>query len=263
MNAPTSVNDLSHDQIRAWLDRALRGQESLPQLTPDESPHLGILRLDKTLKPAARDSLRDGCLQLVREFCADGRGEIGYVQELLLLAAAFKNPETVQMLAELARGFPLLPETSVDIRLAVLATLVDTPPPQAPEFWDLVLKLDPENYAALALSGVLATNPAQAVRMLPTMPDAERVGQAAALKLDLAWDDLPPKHRFQFVQEVQAILPHCGSRFARPVLAWADSKEEPAVATANPKLHAALCNCLGRESAPRARSSRLCPCSAA
>ena len=264
MNAPTSVNDLSHDEIRAWLDRALRGQEALPRLTPDEAPHLGILRLEKTLKPPARDSLRDGCLQLVREFCAEGREETAYVQELLSLAAAFKSPEAVQLLADLARGFPRLPEeASVEMRLAVLATLVDTPPPQAPEFWDLVLKQDPKSYAALALSGVLATEPAQAVGMLPAMPDAERVGQAAALKLDLAWDDLLPKQRFQFVQDIRAILPQCGSRFAGPVQAWADSKTEPAIATANPKLHAALCNCLGRESAPRARSPRLCPCSAA
>ena len=180
----------------------IAGQETLPRLTPDEAPHLGIVRLEKTLKPAARDSLRDGCLQLVRQFCAEGSGETTYVEELLALAAAFKSPEAVQMLADLARGFPQVPETSVEIRLAVLATLVDTPPPQAPEFWDLVLKQDPEDYAALALSGVLATKPAHAVKMLPAMPDIERVGQAAALKLDLAWDDLPPKQRFQFVQDI-------------------------------------------------------------
>lgn len=263
MNAPTSINDLSHDEIRAWLDRALRGQEMLPRLTPDEALHLGVLRLEKTLKPAARDSLRDGSLQLVREFCAEGRGENAYVEELLSLAAAFKSPEAVQMLAGLARGFPQLPETSVEIRLAVLATLVDTPPPQAPEFWDLVLKQNPENYAALALSGVLATEPTQAVRMLLAMPDVERIGQAAALKLDLAWDDLLSKQRFQLLQDIRAILPQCGSRFAGPVQTWVDSKQEPAVATANPRLHAALCNCLGRESAPRARSSRLCLCSPA
>jgi hypothetical protein len=263
MNAPTSVNDLSHDEIRDWLDRALRGQETLPRLTPDEAPHLGILRLEKTLKPAARDSLRDGCLQLVREFCAEGRGETAYVQELLALAAAFKSPEVVQLMADLARGFPRLPETSVEIRLAVLAMLVDTPPPQTPEFWSLVLKQAPENYAALALSGVLATEPAQAVGMLPGMPDAERVGQAAALKLDLAWDDLLPKQRFQFVQDIRTILPQCGSHFAGPVQAWADAKQQFTVATANPTLRAALFGFLGRESAPRAHSSRLCPCSAA
>ena len=250
MNAPISINDLSHDEIRAWLDRALRGQETLPRLTPDESPHLGILRLEKTLKPAARDSLRDGCLQLVRQFCAEGRGETTYVEELLALAAAFKSPEAVQMLARLARGFPELPQISVEIRLAVLATLVDTPPPQSPEFWDLILKQDPEKYAALALSGVLATNPAQAIRMLPAMPDTERAGQAAALKLDLAWDDLPPKQRFQFVQDIQAILPQCGSRFAGPVQAWVDSKKSPPSQLPTQTLQLPYADCLGQGICP-------------
>ena len=263
MNAPTSINDLSHDEIRAWLERALHGQEALLRLTPDESPHLGILRLEKTLKPAARDSLRDGCLQLVRQFCAGGRAETTYVQELLCLASVFKSPETVQMLAQLARGFPQLSGLSVEIRVAVLAALVDTPPPQPPEFWDLVLKQDAEKYAALALSGVLATNPAQAIKMLPAMPDAERAGQAAALKLDLAWDDLPPKKRFQFVQGILAILPRCGSRFAGPVRTWTDSKEQSSAATASPSLRAALFGYLGRESAPKTRNSRLCHSSAA
>jgi hypothetical protein len=206
--------------------------------------------------------LRDGCVQLVRQFCGDGRGETTYVQELLGLASAFKSPETVQMLAQLAREFPQLPDLSVEIRVAVLAALVDTPPPQPPDFWDYILKLAPEDYAGLALSGVLATNPAQAIRMLPAMPDDERAGQAAALKLELAWDDLTPKKRFQFVQDIQEILPQCGSRFGGPVEAWTESTEEPHVAIGNPSLRSALIVILGVESAPKARSPKLCPRSA-
>lgn len=234
MNTPVSPNDLPHDEIRDWLERALRGQETLPRLTPDEASHLGIWRLEKTLKPAARDSLRDGCRQLVREFCADGRGDTAYVQELLSLATIFKDLESVQMLAELARRFPQLPGITMDVRLAVLATLVDTPPPQTPEFWDLVLKQNPEKYAASALSGVLGTNPTRAVQMLSAMPDTERVGHAAALKLDLAWDDLPPRQRFQFIEDVQAILPRCGSNFASPVFAWTNYRNGRTAANANP-----------------------------
>nr|MDP2189930.1 hypothetical protein [Rhodoferax sp.] len=260
MNTPISINDLSHEEIRAWLERALRGQEVLPRLTPDESPHLGILRLEKTLKPAARDSLRDGSLQLVRRFCADGLGETAYLEQLLALASAFRNPEAVRMLAQLARSFPQMPQISVEIRLAVLAALVDTPPPQPAAFWDGILKQDSEKYAGLALSGVLAINPAQAINMLPAMPDTERTGQAAALKLDLAWDDLPSKKRFQFTQDVEAVLAQCGPRFARPVKVWTDSKEEPIGASANPGLWTALSGVLGINFAPQARTPKLCPC---
>ena len=257
MNTLKPIDDLNHEEIRAWLERALCGQEALLRLTPDESPHLGVLRLEKTLKPAARDSLRDGSLQLVRQFCADGRGETAYLEQLLALTSAFRNPEAVQILAQLARSFPQMPQIPVEIRLAVLAALVDTPPPQPAAFWDGILKQDSEKYAGLALSGVLAINPAQAINMLPAMPDAERAGQAAALKLDLMWDDLPPKKRFQFAQDVEAILARCGPRFARPVKAWTDSKEEPIGASANPGLRTALFVVLGTDFAPQARTPKL------
>ena len=258
MNIPMSIDDLNHEEIHAWLERALRGREPLPLLTRDEFPHLGILRLEKTLKPATRNSLRDGTLQLVRQFCADGRGENAYLEELLALTAAFKGPEAVQMLALFAERFPKLPHVSVEIRLAVLAVLVDTPPPQSVEFWDRILKQDPEKYASLALSGVLAINPARAIELLPAMSDTERAGQAAALKLDLTWDDLPPEKRHRFVEGVQAILlARCGSCFAGPVQAWVDSKEWLRGSKTNPGLKVALSEFLGPDSDPRTRKSKL------
>jgi hypothetical protein len=263
MNAAALINDLGHEDIRAWLKRALHGQEALPRLSPDESPYLGVVRLEKELKPAARDSLRDASLQLVREFCADGSEETSYAEELLALASAFKNPESVEMLAKLAARFPQVPGISPQVRLAVLAALVDTPPPRDMAFWEMMLGQDPQNYAGMALSGVLATNPEQAVAVLPRFPDSERLGQAAALKLDLTWDNLPPNERFQFVQDVHAILPRCRRRFGGPVQAWADSKKQTRAVPVNPSLPAGITSILGAESAARTRSSRLCPCSSA
>jgi len=224
MNATAFVNGLGHEEIRAWLRRALQGHEALPRLSPDESPYLGVLRLEQQVRPAARDSLRDACLQLVREFCADASQQASYVEELLALASAFKNPEAVEMLAKMAARFPELPSTSAEVRLAVLAALVDTPPPRDMAFWEMMLGQDPQKYAGMALSGVLATNPEQAVAMLPRLPDSERLGQAAALKLDLTWDELPPRERFQFVRDIQTLLPRCGRGFRGPLQAWTDSK---------------------------------------
>ena len=258
MNAPVSVDDLNHEEIRNWLERALRGQEPLPLLTRDEFPHLGILRLEKTLKPATRDSLREGALQLVRRFCADGQGETAYLEELLALVSAFRDPEAVQMLVRLAEHFPDVSQISTEIRLAVLAALVDMSPPQPVEFWVRIFRQDPEQYAGLVLSGMLAIDPACAIELLPKMPDTERAGQAAALKLDLAWDDLPPKQRHRFVQDIQAVLTRCGSRFVGPVRAWANSKIAPRGPEANPGLWAALRKSLGPEVAPRARTPKLC-----
>jgi hypothetical protein len=225
MNAADSINDLSHDEIRLWLERALRGEEPLPRLTPDESHYLGILRLEKSLKPAARDSLRDACRELARRFCADGKGETAYLEELLSLVSTFKDRETVEGLSALALTFLQWPEMALEVRFAVLATLVDTPPPRKVEFWQEILMQNPEQYASMALSGVLAINPSRAITMLPRLLNSERVGQAAALKLDLAWDTLLPKQRFRFVQEVEAILPNCGSDIAVPLASWILSKQ--------------------------------------
>ena len=228
-----SINDLTHEEIRGWLKRALAGHEVLPRLSPDESPYLGVLRVDKDSKPAVRDSLRDACLELVRGFCADGTGEVGYVEELLALTAAFKNAEAVELLATLAERFPELPQVSVQIRLAVLAMLVDTPPPRSVAFWQMILGQDPEKYAGSVLSGVLAMNPEQAVAMLPSLPDNERLGHAAALKFDLTWDVLPPGRRPQFLEDIQAILPRCGRRLGMQVQAWADSKKPTCLVAVN------------------------------
>jgi len=155
MNTPMSINDLSHENICIWLKRALRGEELLPQLTTDEHPHLGILRLEKTLWPTTRRSISDGCLELIRQFSADGVGDDAYLQELLFLTAALKNPEAVRMLAQLAARFPEMRHVSEEVRLAVLAALVDTPPPQPAAFWDGILKQDSEKYAGLALSALM------------------------------------------------------------------------------------------------------------
>jgi hypothetical protein len=260
MNAAMSVNGLSHSEIRDWLERALHGGECLPLLTPDESPYLGVLRLEKELKPAARDSLRDASVQLVRRFCQDGQGRPAFLEQLLHLASSFKDPETVRMLADLAARFPQLPQIPSEIRLALLAVLIDTPPPQSRAFWNGILNQDPEKYAIPALSGVLAINPTQATQMLPLMPDAERAGQAAALNFDLAWDDLPPDERFGFAQKIRRALPLCGPHFAAPVRAWVRSKQSSGAADSCPGLEAALSAILGAENSPKAFSPKLCPC---
>src|ERR1019366_10182062 len=102
MKVATSINDLSHSEIRNWLQSALLGRESLPLTAPDESPYLGVLRLQKELKPPARESVWDACRDLIAEFCAEGHGELAFLEQLLGLASAFRDPETVAMLADLA-----------------------------------------------------------------------------------------------------------------------------------------------------------------
>jgi hypothetical protein len=257
MDAATFLNNLEHTEMQSWLKSALVGSETIPLLTPDESPYLAVLRLERHLKPHARDSLRDACRDLIGRFCAQGQGDLAFLQQLLGLASAFRDPETVAMLANLATRFPTLPHLSREIRLAVFATLVDTPPPQPPDFWAEILSQDPQTYAALALSGVLATHPMQAVQMLRAMPDTESMGRAAALKLELASDNLPPDKRFQFVQAVGRVLARCAPRFAGPVEAWVASQQSSRAPNPRIGLVAALGDALGDENSPKVVSARL------
>jgi hypothetical protein len=242
------------------LKRALHGEEELLRLTPDESHYLGVLRLEKLLNSAARDSLRVGCRQLIHEFCVEGHGRTDYLEELLSLALAFKDIETITMLEKLALRFRQLPEIPLEVRLAVLALLVDAHPPRSVGFWIEILGQDPERFAALVLSGVLAISPAYAIPMLPTLPNNERMGKAAALKLDLAWDNLQTRQRFQFIQDIKAKLAQCGDRFAAPVLAWAETKQSIDIMNVNLPLRKALMAYIGQDSSPRAYTPKLCPC---
>lgn len=255
-----TINGRSPEEVHAWLRRALSGLEAVPRLTPDESLYLGIVRFEKTLNSTTREDLRGGTLQLVRSFCQDGSGEPDYLEQLIALAAAFRDPESVYSLANLARKFPKMKQIPIEIRLATFAALVDTPPPQSPGFWNDILKQDPEKYAGLALSGVLTTIPTQAVSMLPSMPNTKRAGQAAALKLDLAWDYLPPGQRSHFVRDVKSILRRCGQHFAPPVAEWTDSKQHSIKGNSYPGLKAALSKTLGRDFPPRVLASKLYAC---
>ncbi|HEX9621898.1 MAG TPA: hypothetical protein VF989_17250 [Polyangiaceae bacterium] len=258
MMASAPLDELGHEELRAWLARALSGMEPLPRLTPDEAPHLAILRLEKTLKPAIRDSLRDAHLKLVRDFCLEGHGEPSYLEELLSLASAFRDPEAAELLADLALRFPELAHLAMKTRLPVLAALVDMPPPRSSEYWKALLVQDREHYSGMALSGTLASNPNEAVSLLPAMPDTVRAGQAAALKIDLTWDELPPAQRFAFVDRVRDVLAQCSSSFRGPVAAWVASKQPAACGTSS-SLRLGICKVLGdSDSSPKTRTPKLC-----
>jgi hypothetical protein len=164
------------------------------------------------------------------------------------------------MLADLAQRFPELPTLPpIEVRFAVLGALVDGSTPCSPAFWKEILKQEPEKYALLALSGVLATDPLnEGIKLLSKMPNAKRAGQAAAIKLDLLWDGLPMQRRFKFVEKVQKILGHCGQNFAGPVIAWVEKKSSARPVDANQGLYDAIHWALGEEFLPRTHTPKLC-----
>lgn len=218
-----SINDLNHAQIEAWLAQALKGQKPLPRLTPDEPHHLAIVRLEQSQEAPTRRSIEAACNNLLRQFCAEGQGDADYLKELLALAAQLKTSESMPMLVSLSKRFKELPELSFDVRYSVLAVLTMGAPPQPYEFWFALLKED-LRYAARAISGALAWDKIKAVDMLVHMPDTARAGAATRLKLDMAWDNMLPDMRDQFVCAVHAVLPGCGAEFSKPIAEWVFAK---------------------------------------
>lgn len=250
------LNGMSHDEVRAWLESALRGREALPKLTPDEPWHLAVLRLDKQVGAAVRDSFRNGSLELLQRFCEHGDGDEKYVGEVLGLAARFDDDRATHMLAALAQDFDKAPHPK-EQHQAVLSSLVDMSPPQTAEFWQALLGQDPGAFAGYALSGVLATEPERGVTLLALLPNTEEEGEGAALKLELSWDTLGAHERPQFEARVRDVLGACGQHVAGPVRAWLE--RQSSTANADDPLRAALAKCLGEGVAPRVYSPKLVP----
>jgi len=254
---PSKLDDLTHDEIRAWLQRALSGTEAIPRFTRDESPSVAILRLERSLKPPARDSVREGCRVLVSEFCNSRSGDPNYLQELVHLASGFRDPETVENLARLAADFGGAPDVPPRVQLAVLATLVDTPPMRDAEFWESILEQDPQRFGAPALSGLLATDLQRAVNILPRLPEGEDMAEAAALKLDLAWDTIPIGERLIFLDHVRGLLKKCGKDLAFTVGQWIASKQLSEEDSTFADLRHVLNECLGVDASPRFTSPKI------
>ncbi|MGB8352941.1 MAG: hypothetical protein WCD79_03560 [Chthoniobacteraceae bacterium] len=251
------INGLDHEEIGAWLKNALCAREMLPKSTPDEFPHRAILRLERELSPATRDSLRDNCLRFVREFCVNGNGDPAYLEELFSLTAAFNIQEATLALAQFASRLPEIKNITMRVKLAALSSLADMTPPQPYNFWNKILKQDPEHYSGVALSGALATAPFEALSMLPFMPRTKRAGQVAALKLDLSWDDLPSKMRSQFIEKIKMAVAFCNPNFAEPIETWVLSKDEPHHITINIVLRDALTEFYKGNVTPISHNSKL------
>jgi hypothetical protein len=238
------INDLSHAEIETWLGAALRGQKTLPRVTPDEADHLAIVRLEQMQEAPTRRSIEAACINLLRQFCRAGEGDKDYVKQLLALAAQLRIAESIPLLVDLRHRFKDLPNLALDIRHAVLAVLTMGAPPQPYEFWFELLQEDKTNYAARAISGALAWDKMQAVQMLPALPDNARLGSSTMLKLDMAWDNLPFEMREQFVAEIQKVLPFCGAVLASPIADWANGKRPIVIPPRKTSLVSALKNVL-------------------
>jgi hypothetical protein len=258
METDQPLDNLTHDEIRDWLERALHGLEALPLAEPGEPLQLAVARLSKGVKPQTRQSIRDGSIALVRRFSEDGSGEPAYLKELLGLASLFEAEEVTPPLANLARRFPRV-DLPADVRLEVLATLVDTPPPQPPRFWKEILAQDPKLYACRAFSGMLATDHTESIQLLTALPDDEGLGQVMARMVDFAWMEMTPNQRGPFVEGIRDIVESCQPRIAAALRIWIKTKEDAAPRRKNRALKDAIAGMLGEDFTAKFTEPKLVP----
>lgn len=235
------LNDLSYPELREWLAEALRGHRPLPRLSTDEPPDVAILARENTLDKVTRRDLAGACAELVRGFMLTGDGTIEFVRALLHLAVGLGLRELTGELAAMAERFPEMPDLELEVRQAVLLTIVDLGELQPAEFWRHMLHQDADAYAGAALSGLLARSFAAGLEILPRLPSAGPVVSAIAMILDQALEDRPEPARSECLAALDRAAASCPAALRealREVIAeYGDGDTPP---HANPSLLAAI-----------------------
>ena len=85
----------------------------------------------------------------------------------------------------------------------------------------------------------------------------EDMAEAAALKLDLAWDTIPIGERLIFLDHVRGLLKKCGKDLAFTVGQWIASKQLFEEDSTFADLRHVLNECLGVDASPRFTSPKI------
>ena len=220
------LNALSYGELRAWLLEALEGRQPVLRMAPDELPYIGILRLEAGLDKPTRRDLANACAELVQGFARSGQGDADFAISLLRLAVGLDLDVVAAPLARMAESFPTMPALSDDIKRLVLATLVDLKVSQPVEFWRSVLDQDRRAFAGVAIAGLLARNPVQAIDLVPTLPEDQTMADAITVVLEQATDQLAPGQRGEVYAQVRRVLPRCLPLMRASIQEWMGERGE-------------------------------------
>lgn len=164
--------------ILTWLERALRAQEPVPMIVPDEMPEAPILRLERSLSGITREDLREACRVLVRRYIREPQDNDSYVGALLRLAKGFNLMDLVTDIHTLAANHDLLlslPESQIK---SILFALLDLRAALPLEFWKSIASALPGTLSLIAVSGLLGHGYEPAMRVLPALPNEQAVADS-------------------------------------------------------------------------------------
>lgn len=259
------LDGLRFDDIFAWLERALRGQELLPMIVPDETPESPILR-ERRLSTQTREDLRQACLTLVRRFVREPRDEDGYVMALLRLATGFQLRETVTDLHSLTSDREAFAALDANQSWAVLSTMLDLRAPVSLDFWKEIATRGPGQHGVIAVAGLLTHGYHSALQLLPSLPDDETVADALFVVIDQHAGLLNSDERGNMVNAAAEVLPACSPHIQAALNDWIHANPQPVGASSRTNvrslLNAALAAFATRSNEayePRPRPARLIP----
>ena len=221
------LNGKTYDELLAWLEQALRGNEALPVVVLGEPPEDSILRHERKLATMTRGDLREACLHLVRRFVLDPSDDDDFVAALLRLAKGFSLSSVatdIHVLASAEERFSKLPPAQQRV---LLTTLLDMGADVPGAFWSQLAARDPERFGVVAFSGVLRKEPAAVISLLPSLPDDERIADAIYVVLGQRTASLNSTERDQLVIAARAEARNAQPAIRAALNEWAN--EQPPV----------------------------------
>lgn len=229
------LEGFSFEEILLWLERALRGKESLPFIVPGESPEDPILRRERELKGMARQDLRDACLVLVRRFAKSTETDNDYVNALLRLAKGLNLSSVAEPLFEIARRSETLAALPALQQKSVLFTLLDLRAPLPQSFWKELAAAHPERFGVIAFSGLLRQGADVALHLLPTLPDNEAIADSVYTVLSQHARRLNPDELQKVALAALQTAEHCAPAVRKALKEWAGEVVVPENVSGNRK----------------------------
>lgn len=210
----------SFEDILAWLERALRGQELLPLVVPDEPPWAPVVRHERQLDNRVRGDLREACKTLLRRFVRTTQESDDYLSALLRLAHGLGLQELSADLYTLAANdaaFSPLPPAQQRL---VLYALLDLKAPVGDPVWLHVAATYP-HLGVIAISGLLHHQgfPA-AMPAVADLPDDKAMADSLFIILHQHASKLDPVDVKEMAKAVREVARQCKPQIQEALRDW-------------------------------------------
>jgi len=189
------LESFSYEDMREWLASALRGRDVLLPSRAEDSSAYAIAAIYPHLSRFAREHVLRATMSLLYDLAAGREWTDRPAEELLFLVQHLVPEEARETLAKVATSdrFRSLED---ELRYWILQTLVALRARMRPEFWRRVFWDNQCELAALAFAGLSLISPAEAISLLPLLPDDEDVAKLiydalAGFVTDAGPDHLP------------------------------------------------------------------------